>query len=290
MYNRFPIARYPSTLGFGYQTDITTSMKVTEIAKEEGTQPINITIAETDRPEVFADRVYGNSEMHWLLLHLNKKVNPYYDWILPPTAFDNFVEEKYPGYTLFLTNVSGDEPFAGSFRLNDIVFATDEPNAELQPSIQSSLKNARVVSYDPIYCRLVMDFIQKTAWVPAEGDYIAGQNTDALGVSTYYVARIGKVISSPYALHHFENSDGVRMNPLLPITLQNKYIAAGDLDGFTFGDTLLGKYINLDTGNYVVTNREYEVAENDNNRNIEVVTKPFADKIRKNIEEVLKNG
>ena len=290
MYNRFPITRYPSLLGFGYQTDITTNMKVTDIVKEEGTHPVNVPVPETDRPEVFADRVYGNPEMHWILLHLNKKVNPYYDWILPPTAFDNFVEEKYPGYTLFLTNVDGDEPFAGSFRLNDIVFATQEPNAELQPSIESSLKNARVVSYDPVHCKLMMDFVQKTAWVPAEGDYVAGKNTNVLGVETYYVAKIGKVIESPYALHHFENSDGVRMNPLLPIGLQNTYIAAGDLDGYTFGDTLLGKYINDDTGDYVVTNREYEVAHNDDNRNIEALTKSYADKIRIGIEEVLKNG
>jgi Base plate wedge protein 53 len=288
MYEKFPVTNYFSSNGYGPQVDITTALKVADIAIREGEQPINLPISETDRPEVFADRVYQNSNMHWLSLHLNKKVNPYYEWILSPSSFENYMEEKYPGYTLFLTSTDGTKGFTGSFRVNNIVFATDQTNPELQPSIQSSLKNSRVVRYDPLYCRLVIELVQRTAWIPVEGDYIAGSNADALGNTYYYVARIGKVIESQYALHHFED-DGVMLDPLLPLSKQTGYISSDALSGHTFGDTLLGRYINEDYTTYSVTNREYEDAENDNNRNILVLNRAAADRIKKQIEESLTN-
>lgn len=287
MYDKFPITNYFSKNGFVPQTDITTAVKVVDIATDEGSQPINLPISEMDRPEVFADKVYGNSNLHWLSLHLNGKVNPYYDWILSPSSFDNYIDEKYPGYTLFLTSTDGTKGFTGSFRINDIVFSTDQTNPELQPSVQSSLKNSRVISFDPVHCRLVIELVQKTAWIPVEGEYIAGLSVDARGTGKYYVGRIGKVIESPYAMHHFEDANGLILNPLLPLNKQDGYLSPESLAGHTFGDTLLGRYVNEDFTTYSVTNREYEDRENDNRRNILVLTKPAADRVNKQIAENL---
>jgi hypothetical protein len=288
MYDKIPKVRYISPTGYQDMADITVSFNVKQKVIEEGALPVQMTVSEMDRPDVFSDRAYGDSTMHWVTMRINEKINPYYDWVLSPQAFDNYVGEKYPGYTLFLTDISGLHAFEGSFRGNDIVFATGVTNADLQPDIQSSLKNARVVSYDPVYCRLVMEFTQKTAWIPAEGDYIAGANTDKLGVSTYYVARIGKVIESPYAVHHFENSDNELLDPMIPESLHNKFIAEEDL-GYTFGDTPLGKYILQDFGDYTITNREYEVGINDENRNISVVAKKYLTNIGRDVATALNN-
>ena len=290
MYEKFPITTYFSRYGFIPQTDITTSVKVLDIAIDDGSQPINLPISEMDRPEIFADKVYGNSSLHWLSLHLNEKVNPYYDWILSPSSFDNYINEKYPGYTLFLTSVDGTKGFTGSFRVNDIVFATDQTNPELQPSVQSSLKNSRVVSFDPIHGRLVIELVQKTAWIPLEGDYIAGSNADALGNIRYFVGKIGKVIESPYAMHHFEDTDGKILDPLLPLSKQSGYLSPDSLSGHTFGATMLGRYLNEDLTTYSITNIEYEERENDNRRNILVLTKPAADRVNRQVMEKLVNG
>jgi hypothetical protein len=224
-----------------------------------------------------------------MILSMNNKTNPYYDWILSPAAFDNFVDEKYPGYTFFLTDVNGTDAFNGSFKTNDIVFATGITGADLQPSIQSSLKNARVVSFDPAYCRLVIEFTQRTEWLPVEGDYIAGANTNRLGETTYYVAKIGKVIESPYAAHHFENSDGELLNPTLPVSLHGKFIGDGDF-GYTFGATPLGRYIFEDFGDYTVTNREYEVNVNESHRNITLVSTNYIANIERDTATLLTNG
>lgn len=289
MYNKLPRVRYITPQGFKELSDITTTFKVRQKVVEEGAHPINLSVSETDRPEVFSNRVYGRSDMHWMVLNLNNITNPYYEWVLSPMAFDNFVAEKYPGYTLFLLDVNGVDGFEGSFRTNDIVFATGVTNDALQPAIESSLKNARVVSYDPAYCRLMIEFTQKTEWLPQAGQYIAGSNTNVLGETTYYVAKIGRVIESPYAAHHFENSDGELLNPTLPVSLHEKFVQQGDF-GYTFGATPLGRYILENFNDYVVTNREYEVDVNESHRNITTVPLNYLANIDRDIETLLKNG
>lgn len=287
MYDKIPIARYATPQGYKNIADITTTIRVKQKVVEEGAYPINVSVPDMDRPEVFANRVYGRAGTHWIILNLNNIVNPYYEWVLSPQSLDNYIDEKYPGYTMFLLDTSGTKPFTGSFRVNDIVFATGVTNPDLQPSVQSSLKNARVVTYDPAYCRLVIEFTQKTAWIPVEGDYISGSNVDTAGVTQYYVAKIGKVIESPFAAHHFEYQ-GEILNPTLPVSLNNKFLTASDF-GYTFGGTPLGRYIFEDFGDYTVTNREYEIEVNDSHRNIELVSKPYIANIEKEVEASLNN-
>lgn len=289
MYDKLPIVRYVTPQGFKDVADITTTFKVYQRVIDEGSYPLNVTVPEGDRPEVFADRIYGRSKLNWLVLNMNNLVNPYYDWVLGPVAFDNFINEKYPGYTLFLTDVSGIKPFEGSFRVNDLIFVTGRTLASEQPSAATELQNARVVEYDPSYCRLVVEFTQKSAWVPAEGQYIAGPNVGKDGNTAYYVAQIGKAIESPYAAHHFENSDGELLNPTLPVSLHNKFLTVDDF-GYTFGNTPLGRYILQDYGSYTVTNRDYEIEQNDAKRNIAVISKPYVVNIEKDIEALLRNG
>jgi len=289
MYSKLPRVRYITPQGFKDVSDITTTFRIQQTAIDEGEYPINVYVPETDRPEVFAHRMYGDSNLHWALLNINNKINPYYDWVLSPSSFENLINEKYPGYTLFLVDVSNPEAFAGSFRTNDIVFSTGITNDQLQPSVASSLKNARVVSYDPAYCRLVIEFTQKTAWVPVVGEFIAGKNSDKLGESTYYVARIGKVIETPYAVHHFETPKGNPINQLLPGSLHAKFITPDDM-GFTFGSTILGRYILYNYNKSNVINRDYEISINDNNRSITMISKSYLLNITRDMENLLSNG
>lgn len=288
MYDKLPITRYATPQGYKNIADITTTIRIREKVVEEGAYPINVSVPDMDRPEVFANRVYGRSSTHWMILNLNNIVNPYYEWVLSPQSLDNYIDEKYPGYTMFLLEAGVTKPFLGSFRVNDIVFATGVTNPDLQPSVESSLKNARVVTYDPAYCRLVIEFTQKTAWIPVEGDYIAGANLDVAGVTHYYVAKIGKILESPFAAHHFED-DGVILNPTVPASLNNKFLSTSDF-GYTFGATPLGRYILEDFGDYTVTNRDYEIEVNDSHRNIALISKPYIANIEKEVEASLNNA
>ena len=52
-------------------------------------------ISDGDRADTIAHQVYGDSELHWVVMYANYMTNPYYDW--PLTYFDlqKFVAKKY---------------------------------------------------------------------------------------------------------------------------------------------------------------------------------------------------
>ena len=53
-------------------------------------------VTDGDRPDSLAHQIYGDSELHWVILYANYMTNPYYDW--PLTSFDlqKYVAKKYP--------------------------------------------------------------------------------------------------------------------------------------------------------------------------------------------------
>ena len=287
MYDKLPTTNYITPQGYVEVTDITTRFKVLQTVIDQGQYPINVSIPETDRPEVFADRVYGDSKKHWLILDMNNITNPFYDWVLAPQSFDNYMEEKYPGYSLFLTNVDGDEGFTGSFLRNAVVFPTGSTLVAEQPSVVDPYRFALVSSYDPSQCKLVLEITKDSVWIPAVGEYVAGTNVDALGIIHYYVGKIAKVQDSPYALHHFEDTNGNILNPLLPYSLQNQYFDSSADTGFTFGDTLLGKYMFESETTYLIINRDHEIEENEANRQVTLVSKRFLSDVEEQIAEKL---
>jgi hypothetical protein len=52
-------------------------------------------IKESDTPERLADRVYGTSEAHWIIMLANRIRNPSYDWPLNYSDFNNYIANKY---------------------------------------------------------------------------------------------------------------------------------------------------------------------------------------------------
>lgn len=53
------------------------------------------TIREIDKPEILAEKVYGNPEAHWIILLANDMVDPQYDWPMNYIDFENFIINKY---------------------------------------------------------------------------------------------------------------------------------------------------------------------------------------------------
>jgi len=54
-------------------------------------------IKDFERPDILADKYYGDSELHWLFFFANgtKMINPYFDW--PMTQYDlvKYINKKY---------------------------------------------------------------------------------------------------------------------------------------------------------------------------------------------------
>ena len=61
----------------------------------------NVTLLETydvsdgEKPEDVAYKMYGNTELFWVVCMINNIENPYYDWALSSIQFENYMKDKY---------------------------------------------------------------------------------------------------------------------------------------------------------------------------------------------------
>ena len=53
------------------------------------------TITDNDRPEILAEKVYGDAQAHWVILYANDMIDPQYDWPLNDTDFNKYIIGKY---------------------------------------------------------------------------------------------------------------------------------------------------------------------------------------------------
>jgi hypothetical protein len=53
------------------------------------------TIIDGETPEIVADKVYGDPQLHWVILLTNEIIDPRYDWCLSQLNLDAMCEAKY---------------------------------------------------------------------------------------------------------------------------------------------------------------------------------------------------
>ena len=63
-------------------------------------------IRDGDRPDTLAYQLYGDSELHWLIMYANGNSisNPWYDWPMLQGTLSKFVTEKYGAGNEYLTH------------------------------------------------------------------------------------------------------------------------------------------------------------------------------------------
>jgi len=62
-------------------------------------------IAQGERPDMIADRYYSDQFMSWMIYLSNQVIDPYYDWYLDPTTFNEYIVKKYGSLANAMTKV-----------------------------------------------------------------------------------------------------------------------------------------------------------------------------------------
>ena len=62
-------------------------------------------IQQGERPDMIADRYYGDQYMSWLLYMSNKVIDPYHDWYVDQTTFEEFIVKKYGSLANAMTKI-----------------------------------------------------------------------------------------------------------------------------------------------------------------------------------------
>lgn len=111
-------------------------------------------ISDSDTPEILADKVYGDSEAHWIILLANNMIDPQYDWPLNTRDFKNYIIKKYGNvenaqttYHHYEKVVRRQEPISGIFTEEHYIIN----QANLTSTLSTAFANSRYATYEGDY-------------------------------------------------------------------------------------------------------------------------------------------
>ena len=96
-FSSFPKIQYDSK-GQGNPKVVTNLLKRVAIrakVKDSAMMYDTYDIRNGDTPESLADRLYNNSQLHWVILLTNDITDRYHDWPMYEQQFNTYLNEKY---------------------------------------------------------------------------------------------------------------------------------------------------------------------------------------------------
>jgi hypothetical protein len=105
-FRNFPKTFYikDSSSNLDFVTNITSRFSFEKEFRENTAVFYKYEIQDSDTPEIIASKVYGSPERHWIILMMNEKLDPQFDWPLSNRTLNRYIEKKYisnasPGQT-----------------------------------------------------------------------------------------------------------------------------------------------------------------------------------------------
>lgn len=96
-FSKFPTLLYTLDDGKTYQltTDIFIRTGFIDSVINNNVFYEEVDIPEGDTPEILADKVYGNSFYHWIILLANNIIDPVLDWPMTQNQLIDYTTDKY---------------------------------------------------------------------------------------------------------------------------------------------------------------------------------------------------
>ena len=112
-------------------------------------------VKEGQTPEEIANKLYGDPNLHWVVMYVNGIVDRYHQWPMTTPQFLDFINEKYSDpdslHHYEITQTSGDTTIKIDIGTDntDHSGATTITNREFEESRQDTLRQIRLL--DPAY-------------------------------------------------------------------------------------------------------------------------------------------
>lgn len=107
-FRRFPNVNYflpvprPSGIGSARRstksliaTDVSTRFIIKQIVGDPNLIYYDYVVKDEERPDIIAEKYYGDSTLDWIILFFNQAIDPYFDWPLSQRNFEKFLRQKY---------------------------------------------------------------------------------------------------------------------------------------------------------------------------------------------------
>lgn len=96
-------------------------------------------IAPGERPDMIADRYYGDQYMAWSLYLANKVIDPYYDWHMDQATLDAFIIKKYGSLAVAMTKIKN---YTNNW--------FSDPDPSISASVYTTLDSSLQKFYEPV--------------------------------------------------------------------------------------------------------------------------------------------
>lgn len=290
-FSNFPTIRYPilqeGSFKFVLCRNIIRRCGLSEDLREGNGIFIEYNIKDGEKPEHIAERIYGDPELHWILLLTNNIIDPYHDWYKSSNVLERYIQKKYSGNSVFFTKTSGVD--------GSLFYSSDEFHGATLT--QGSVSDT-VDDFEPQFCKIT---------VQGSG-FVAGSAVLGLSGGTTYGINIRRSIPSYIAVNHFEVSrpindigaqETVVVDPFSENTTTYHDAVGGYSDlgdyfgtlGFKLRDTYIGRYMGISGAaleTYAISNYTYETDKNEKRRTIKILHPQYKDAAIKELESLLR--
>lgn len=275
-FDRFPLIRYDINKDGNRKlaTDILTRIAFREQVQKQGLAFQDYYVEDGMTPELVAEDLYGDAELHWIVLMFNDMIDPFHDWPLSENQIEDYLDKKYPGMALYV----------GLTAPNFVV------GTELT---YDTTQRAVIGSWDSTTRRLSI-YNESTPFgvTAAVGKVLISQDKDGI---TFNTPITRAVAFQRLGLHHFENPGGTaELNGYAapPEGSSEHQTVAGQTGAFgtyassaaTLANTLIDNYIysdstGIDSTHRVVSIHEDFQTKNEAKRDIKVLQPRYVDAV-----------
>jgi hypothetical protein len=166
-FDQFPLIQYDS-VGRGELKDVTNIFRRVAVrSKIKANTALYDTynVKDGETPEMIAHRLYGNAQLHWVVLLFNDVIDRFHDWPMSSQQFESYLLDKYETYANIdavhhyeITETSGhDERKIDIGTVNtDYPSATAISNRTYEEKLQDEKREIKLL--DPRY---IDDFVQE---------------------------------------------------------------------------------------------------------------------------------
>tara|TARA_B100000424_G_C22929962_1_gene494719 strand:+ start:156 stop:683 length:528 start_codon:yes stop_codon:yes gene_type:complete len=162
----FPLIPYDSVGdgNFKLVTNLLKRVAVRSKVKSNTSLFDTYTVKEGQTPEIIADKLYGDPNLHWIVMYVNDITDRYHQWPMTSAQFLSFINEKYSDpdgiHHYEITQTSGNTTVKIDIGTDntDHSGATAITNREFEEKRQDTLRQIRLL--DPAYVGQFIDEFQ----------------------------------------------------------------------------------------------------------------------------------
>ena len=156
-FGNFPIIAYDS-VGNGDFKLVTNLLKRVAVRSKVRSNTIlydTYDVKEGETPEILADKLYGDAELHWVILFVNNVIDVYHQWPQNQNQFLAYINNKYSDvdatHHYEISQVSGDTTIKIDIGTDNTDYPTASivTNYEYEEDLQDKKRQVKLL--DPAY-------------------------------------------------------------------------------------------------------------------------------------------